>query len=94
MKCGLCNRELGEVLVEEHHLIPKMKKGKETEPIHRICHRKIHATFTEKELDIYYHTFERLREHEAMQKFIKWVSKKPSEYYSGSNETTQRRKKR
>jgi hypothetical protein len=92
MNCGLCNRELGDFLIEEHHMIPKMKKGKETEPVHRICHRKIHATFTEKELDTYYHTFDRLREHEAIQKFVKWVAKKPPSYYDLSVDSN--RKKR
>ena len=94
MKCGLCHRELGELLVEEHHLTPKMKKGKDTVHIHKICHRKIHATFDEKSLATYYNTFDRLREHEEIKKFIKWISKKPLDYYDGSDETAERHGKR
>jgi hypothetical protein len=94
MKCEICGRDLGTKSVDEHHLVPKTFKGKETVKLHKICHRKIHATFTEREMEKYYHTTERLREHEEIQKFTKWVSKKPPEYYSGSDETTNRKNKR
>ena len=50
-KCPICIRELGDVNVDKHHLIPKTHGGKEKFLIHEICHRKIHATFTEKELE-------------------------------------------
>ena len=92
MLCGLCNRPLGDISVDQHHLIPKAHKGKDTVLIHKICHRKIHATFTEKELEKYYHTFERLLEHDDIQKFVRWVAKKPPEYYDGSKEANRRRK--
>lgn len=93
-KCGLCGRELGDVLVEDHHMIPKTFKGSETQPVHKICHRAIHATFTERELQHYYHTFERLLEHEDIQKFVRWVSKKPPDYFVGTKETNVRNGKR
>ena len=92
--CQICNRELGTVLIDEHHLIPKTFKGKETISIHKVCHRKLHSVFTPREMQHYYHTVERLREHEEIQKFIKWVAKKPIDYYSGSDETANRHKKR
>ena len=63
-------------MVDEHHLVPKTFGGKETFTLHRICHRKIHATFTERELLNYYNTFERLRDHTEIQKFVAWVKKK------------------
>lgn len=81
-------------MVDEHHLIPKTFGGKETFTLHRICHRKIHATFTERELLNYYNTFERLRDHTEIQKFVAWVKKKPNNYYSGTNETQARKGKR
>ena len=93
-KCPICGRELGTVLVDEHHLIPKTFGGKETFTVHKICHRKIHATFTERELLNYYHTWERIAEHSEFQKFIPWVRKKPIDYYSGTDETQDRKKKR
>ena len=92
--CPVCHRELGTSMVDEHHLVPKTFGGKETFTLHRICHRKIHATFTERELLNYYHTFERIREHSEFQKFIAWVKKKPIDYYSGTDETQARKSKR
>jgi len=82
------------MLVEDHHLVPKTFKGKETVPVHKICHRKIHSLWTEKELANYYNTLERIKEHEEIQKFARWVSKKPLDYYSGSDETVVRKGKR
>jgi hypothetical protein len=92
--CPICDRELGTVNVDEHHLIPKTFKGKELVALHKICHRKIHATFTERELFNYYHTIERLRENEHIQSFIKWVAKRPIDFYDGSKETVDRKSKR
>lgn len=92
--CPLCDRPLGVVNVDAHHLIPKTFKGKALVNLHKICHRKIHATFTERELLHYYHTIERLREHEQIQSFVKWVAKKDPAFYDGSKETAERKKKR
>lgn len=92
--CPICDRELGTQMIDAHHLTPKTFGGKETYMLHRICHRKIHATFTERELLNYYHTFERLRAHDEILKFISWVKKKPIEYYSGTDETQSRKSKR
>ena len=92
--CPLCNRPLGTERVEEHHLLPKTFKGKVTVGMHGICHRKIHATFTERELLNYYHTAERLLENEHIQKFVKWIAKKPPGFYEKTKETQERRSKR
>ena len=81
-KCPLCNRELAEPIVR-HHLIPPSKGGKDspTVPMHKICQAKVHAVFTETELKTYYHTVDRLKEHDDIAKFIKWVSKKELEFF-------------
>jgi len=96
--CKLCGRELGTVNVDKHHLMPKTFKGKSDEAnlhlMHKVCHRKLHSIFTEREMQHYYHTFERLLEHEEVQKFVKWIQKKPADYYSGSEETNVRNGKR
>lgn len=81
-------------LIEEHHLMPKTFGGKATEPIHKICHRKIHATFTERELKNEYHTWPKIRSHEEIAKFVKWVSKKHPDFYDSSVETNSRYGKR
>lgn len=91
--CPLCSRILGSRNVDEHHLIPKTFKGKIKEKLHRICHVKIHATFTERELNNHYHTWQRLKDHEEIKKFIVWVAKKPPEFYDNSKYTKTRRRK-
>jgi len=93
--CPLCNRVMIEgKSIDYHHLIPKAKKGKEAEKIHRICHVKIHSCLSENELQKYYYTWSRLLSHEEIQKFVKWVSKKHPEYYDSSRDTKKRNKKR
>ncbi len=80
--CPLCQRELGEDKNwNEHHLIPKCKKGKETISLHKVCHNKIHSVFKESELSKYYHTIERLLENEEIQKFVVWIARKPVDFY-------------
>lgn len=83
--CPLCNRELARPY-NRHHLIPLSRGGKNTETVlmHKICHDKIHAVFSEMELKRYYHTIERLQQHEAMSKFIRWVNKKEPGFYDSS----------
>jgi hypothetical protein len=94
MNCPICNRPLGSIRIEEHHLIPKTFKGKETISLHGVCHRKIHSVFTERELQHYYFTIERLLENEHIQTFVKWVSKRPPEFYDSTKETSARKSKR
>ncbi len=90
--CPLCGRPLlAGKSVDEHHLLPKSEGGRETHTVHRICHRKIHATFTEKELARSYSTWEALRAHEDMAAFIVWVQKKAPEYYDNSVKAARRR---
>lgn len=83
--CALCGREMAPPF-NRHHLLPLSKGGRGTTTIllHKICHDKIHAVFTEMELKRHYHTIERLQQHEEMAAFIKWVQKKEPEYYDKS----------
>lgn len=82
--CPICQRELipGDS-INDHHLIPKCKNGKDDDKVtlHKICHNKIHSVWSESELKNYYHTIERIVNHDEIQKFIKWVRKKPPEFY-------------
>lgn len=91
--CPLCGRELDST-ADRHHLVPKTFKGKETILLHKICHRKIHSIFTERELQHHFHTIERIQGDYEIQKFIKWVSKKPIDFYDGSKDTNKKRKRR
>lgn len=93
--CPLCGREIPSEECSKHHLIPVVKGGKKepTVILHRICHGKIHSMFTEKQLKDYYNTIERLKEHEDIRKFIKWVQRKSPDFYDSSRFTNDRRKK-
>jgi len=90
--CPLCGRPLVPgASVDEHHLVPRSEGGVAKELVHRICHRKIHATFTEKELARDFHSWRALREHPVIADFIRWVANKPPEFYR-RNATAGRRR--
>ncbi|WP_288109214.1 HNH endonuclease signature motif containing protein [Limnobacter sp.] len=78
--CPLCRREIPPSQKDLHHLVPKLKGGKVTQSLHRICHRQIHALFTEAELAQHYFTIDALLAHPDIQSFVKWVSSKPPEF--------------
>lgn len=93
--CPICKRELGDDLNwNSHHLIPKTFKGSETVDIHRICHNKLHSVFSERELVKYYYTIDRIMENKEMQKYAKWISNKPIDFYTKTKDSTIRNKKR
>jgi hypothetical protein len=92
--CPLCRRAIAGPC-NRHHLIPVSKGGKNTPTIllHKICHDKIHAVFTEVELKRYYQTIEKLQQHEEIEKFIQWVGKKEPEFYDKSVKTRKRKQR-
>lgn len=77
--CWLCERPLGEV-TEWHHPIPKSRGGKAKEPLHPICHRTIHANFTNSELEKRYSSRDELRGHEEIGRFVDWIARKPPDF--------------
>jgi len=85
--CPICNRPIPESQKDAHHLVPKSKGGKTTEYLHRICHRQIHALFTETELAMKLNTASDLQEHPEMKKFIHWVKSKPNHFYEKSRKS-------
>lgn len=78
LACGLCGRPVEPAHLDLHHLIPKSQGGRETVPLHRICHRQIHALLTEKELAQHYATIESLLAHPAVAQFVAWVRQRPA----------------
>ena len=92
-KCPLCGRVLGSLNVDRHHLVPKTFKGTEQFPIHKICHRKIHSVFTERELYKSFNTWEALKTHPELHSFIEWVGKKDPGFYSRTFTTNSKKKK-
>lgn len=85
--CALCNRPLGRK-VEWHHVVPKSQGGRETVPLHPICHRAIHANVSNKELARLYPTLDALRGREDVAAFLRWVANKPPDFHA----PTRRRK--
>lgn len=79
--CPLCARPIPEDQESRHHLVPKSFKGRETVILHRICHRKIHSLFTERELAKTYHTIEALKKHTDILAFLEWLEGKPPRFY-------------
>lgn len=89
--CPLCERPIPKSQRDLHHLVPKLKGGDETVALHRICHRTIHARFTESELARTYNTAEALRAHDDIARFIAWVKKKPPEFHDGTKTSNDKR---
>lgn len=99
--CPLCGRELIQP-IESHHLKPQTFSSRDKTvhnksnriDLHRICHQKIHSTFSEKQLFDFYHTIQRIQQHEHIKKFVKWVAKKPGDYYDKNIDSKSRKSKR
>ena len=85
--CPLCKRPIPpEARQSQHHLIPRLKGGKNgpTVLLHQICHNEIHATLSEAELARDFNTVKALRAHPRLAKFIRWISKRPPGFHSGT----------
>jgi hypothetical protein len=79
LNCWLCERVMGEV-TEWHHPVPKSRGGRVKEPVHPICHRTIHANFTNSELERSYCDPVTLRGHAEIGRFIDWIANKPPDF--------------
>ena len=76
--CPLCLREIPPGVPQSlHHLIPKLKGGKNgpTILVHHICHKEIHAAISEGELAKKFNSIETLKAHPRLSKFlIGWLN--------------------
>jgi hypothetical protein len=79
--CWLCERPLGQK-VQWHHTVPKAKKGRETVPVHPICHRAIHANFSNGELARLGGSRAPLLANEAVARFLVWIADKPPDFHT------------
>ena len=80
--CPICERDMIKgPSIDKHHMVPKCRGGKKTEYLHKVCHRKIHSIWTEKELEREFNDPEVICANEEIQKFIKWIKKKDPEFY-------------
>ena len=79
--CWLCARPLGR-RIQWHHTVPKAKGGRETVPLHPICHRTIHANFTNAELARLGGAREAMVARPPVAKFVAWISDKPPDFHA------------
>ena len=79
--CPLCGRQIPSSQRDAHHLVPKSRGGRETAWLHRICHRQLHALFSEGELASRYNHVDALLAHPDVLRFVQWVRSKPPDFH-------------
>lgn len=62
--------------------MPKLKGGRQTVALHPICHRTIHAQFTNAELARIGEDRDRLLANPGIAKFVGWVANKPPDFHA------------
>jgi 5-methylcytosine-specific restriction endonuclease McrA len=80
-ECALCGRPLGR-RIEWHHVVPKSQGGRETVALHPICHRAIHANFSNKELARLFPTLEAVKARDDIAAFLKWIANKDPDFHA------------
>ncbi len=83
--CPLCLRPIPPGVPQSlHHLVPRLKGGSggPVVRLHHICHKEVHARFTETELARSFATVEALRDSERLRPFLDWVAKRPPGFLS------------
>ena len=84
--CWLCGRPLASV-VEYHHPIPKSRGGRATVPIHAICHRTLHRTFSNSELAVFGDSVAAIRADPRIGRFLAWIANKPPDFHAPTHRT-------
>ena len=79
--CWLCTRPLGE-RVQYHHPVPKSRGGRETVPVHPICHSLLHKRFSNAELARTGTDVAALRVDPAVARFLQWIANKPPDFHA------------
>jgi hypothetical protein len=90
--CWLCERPLGD-RVERHHPVPRSRGGRDTVPVHPICHRTIHATLSNTELARGYADPAALRDQPAIAHFLRWIAGKPADFHAPTRQDGGRRRR-
>jgi hypothetical protein len=80
-RCWLCTRPLGS-RIEQHHPVPKSRGGRETVPVHPICHRTLHARFSNTELGKIGADPAKLAADAEVARFLGWVARKPPDFHA------------
>ena len=80
-RCWFCSRPLGR-RVEYHHAVPKSRGGRSTVPIHPICHRTLHKTFSNAELGVFGESVAMIRADLRIGRFLDWIANKPPDFHA------------
>ena len=78
--CAVCESKIPHRQRDAHLLIRKSKGERKNEYLHRICHRQIHALFTETELARQFNSVDALLAHPDILLFVAWVKTKPDDF--------------
>lgn len=78
--CALCHRPLG-TRTEWHHVVPKSEGGRETVPLHPICHRTIHAAADNATL-ARLGNIDAVRALPPVARFVRWIAGKPADFHA------------
>lgn len=79
--CWLCGRPLG-LRVELHHPVPRAKGGRAVVRLHPICHRAIHARFTNVQLARIGADRAALLADAGLAQFVAWVAGRPPDFHA------------
>lgn len=83
--CPLCLRPIPPGVPQSlHHLVPKSKGGARGPAIrlHHLCHKEIHARFTEAELARAFASITAIRADPRMTRFLHWIARRPPAFTS------------
>ena len=84
--CWLCKRPLGR-RIQLHHTVPKSKGGRDTVPVHPICHRTIHAHVTNAQLRRMDGSVDLLMQEVEIARFVQWIADKPADFHAPTRKT-------
>lgn len=92
--CPICQRlMLAGGPLDRHHFLPKSQGGREALLVHRICHRQLHALFTNAELAKELSAPEAVCAHPKLQRFLTWIAGKHPDFYERTSRPRASRKK-
>ena len=95
--CGLCARPIPpHARSSRHHLTPKLKGGARlgTVRLHQICHRAIHARYSEAKLARRLSDIDSLRAEPEIARVLEWIATRPADFHAPTRMTARRRAER